>query len=730
MAKTKAERAAMKRERQRLATAPSEFVLASLDDGEPITIDVEAAEGEDKDPTFEMVAYNGGPLRVGGYYYPVVVALDSLKGTARRRPILMNHDHSQPVGHTTAIQNDGKSLRETGVLSMPGEMRDTLVQSSSKGFPWQASIGVSAVGGKTEFVEEKKTVQVNGRNVKGPVYVLRGGTLRETTICPIGADDTTRTSIAAQLSEENDMSPELKQFIEASGTDVESLTDDQVTAFEAAYKVHTAGQQATPQNTTDSTPGATDVNGTLTAELADIKAALAADRREREIQARLAGHKLTDEKRSEILASATENNWSADKVELEAVRASRPTVGPAIHSHSSSDVDASQKIAAGLMQAAGISDEMIVADFGEKVVEAANRERMSSLSLKGVFAEYARAHGKFVRDINDDGIREVFQVDRDVQASGFSTLSLSGIVGAVANKSLLQAYQQAEITCTQWCSTSPVSNFQTHTRYRMTQDGNLAEVGAGGEIKHTTLSEASYTNAADTHALMISLTRKMIRNDDLGAFTQINTDMGYAAAHALEQAAVKALTGASTGSGTSDFFSSSSSKTSGQNYFTGAASALDVEALTTAVTYFRKRTNSAGNPLMIPPALLLVPPELETMASQLFGTLPTNLASGTDATITGFAQNPHVGKYTPIVVDYLANAGGYSSGSPSATAWYLFANPNRVSVLDIAFLDGRQTPTIESSEADFNTLGMQFRCYFDFGVATQDDVGAVKSAGA
>ncbi len=32
---------------------------------------------------------------------------------------------------------------------------------------------------------------------------------------------------------------------------------------------------------------------------------------------------------------------------------------------------------------------------------------------------------------------------------------------------------------------------------------------------------------------------------------------------------------------------------------------------------------------------------------------------------------------------------------------------------EIAFLDGQQTPTIQSSEADFNTLGIQHRGFFD-----------------
>jgi hypothetical protein len=39
-------------------------------------------------------------------------------------------------------------------------------------------------------------------------------------------------------------------------------------------------------------------------------------------------------------------------------------------------------------------------------------------------------------------------------------------------------------------------------------------------------------------------------------------------------------------------------------------------------------------------------------------------------------------------------------------------------------------PTVESADADFNQLGVQFRGYYDFGVALQEFRGGVRSAGS
>ena len=66
----------------------------------------------------------------------------------------------------------------------------------------------------------------------------------------------------------------------------------------------------------------------------------------------------------------------------------------------------------------------------------------------------------------------------------------------------------------------------------------------------------------------------------------------------------------------------------------------------------------------------------------------------------------------------------------STTQWYLFADPNGGPVAFLAaFLDGVQNPIIEQSNTDFDTLGIQYRGYLDFGFAQCDPQGAVKSSG-
>lgn len=119
--------------------------------------------------------------------------------------------------------------------------------------------------------------------------------------------------------------------------------------------------------------------------------------------------------------------------------------------------------------------------------------------------------------------------------------------------------------------------------------------------------------------------------------------------------------------------------------------------------------------------MLAVPTELEETANQLY--VDTNRGGGN----TGDSDtNPHKGKYKPVVSPYLSDSRftGYST-----TAYYLIADPNDVPVIEVVFLDGVQTPTVETADANFSQLGIEMRGYFDFGVRLQEYRGGVRSTG-
>jgi hypothetical protein len=51
----------------------------------------------------------------------------------------------------------------------------------------------------------------------------------------------------------------------------------------------------------------------------------------------------------------------------------------------------------------------------------------------------------------------------------------------------------------------------------------------------------------------------------------------------------------------------------------------------------------------------------------------------------------------------------------SPTSWYLMGDPNVVDTLEVAFLRGKESPTIEQVDPGPNYLGILFRIYHDTG---------------
>src|SRR5690606_10960265 len=138
---------------------------------------------------------------------------------------------------------------------------------------------------------------------------------------------------------------------------------------------------------------------------------------------------------------------------------------------------------------------------------------------------------------------------------------------------------------------------------------------------------------------------------------------------------------------------------------------------------FMDQVDTDGKPIGIMPALLLVPTSLSAIGSQLFKSLELR---DTTANAKYPVSNPHQGKFRVEVSRYLSNS---QYAGNSAKAWYLLAEANDLPVIEVAFLNGQEAPTIETAEADFNKLGVQMRGYHDFGVALQDPRGGVKAKG-
>lgn len=644
---------------------------------------------------FSMTAYTGGPMDLPGWSHPVVVDLAGLNVSAKSRPILKDHNRSLIVGHTESVGVQDSRLVVSGVISGAGPVAREIVDSSRNGFPWQASLGAAAR--QTEFVAKGRTASANGRTFEGPVYIARQAVLGEVSFVALGADDNTSAAVAAsRAGSDKEFDMTFEQWITAKGFDPSTLTDAQRTSLHALQEAETE----------EPIPSSTDVVAQLRAE------ASAETKRITDVRRICAG------RHADLEAKAIAEGWDITKTELEALRAERPSLnGGGVRRDADPSV-AGKAIEAALCLSAGLPEKQIGEWYDEKAMNAALAPDLRGAGLHTLMYEAIRAGGEHVRPgrVDNETIRAAFNADRRLiqAAGGFSTISLSGILSNVANKSMLAAYTAVESVVATFCAETDVNDFKEVTRYRLTGNGVFEKVGPDGELKHAGLSEQAYTNKVETYGRMIALTRQMMINDDLGAFLQIPRIIGRMSALKREEATFELLL-----SNPSNFFS-----VGNKNFISGATTNLSIDSLTQAEQLFLDQTDTDGKPILLSPAVLLVPSALKVTAQVLM--TETRINETTTADKGKPSANPHAGKWKPVATPYL-NSQGFSGSS--AKAWYLVANPADVAAIEIAYLRGKRTPTIESGETDFNTLGMQWRGYFDFGVAMQDFRAAVKSKG-
>ncbi|MBI1374498.1 MAG: hypothetical protein GC159_17410 [Phycisphaera sp.] len=682
-------------------------------------------------PSFSMVAYTGGALRVEGWRHPVVVDLTGLSIPSQRRPIRFNHSAHQGIGHTERITVERGHLVAEGVVSRDTPAAREVVTSGRRGFPWQASLGASVQ--HAEFVRGGKFVTVNDRQFEGPVYVARRSTLGEISFVDLGADGDTAATIAATSPEHSNTTPN-PETVDMPGTNSSNANTKTTTKTP-----DTAGQADNPQPTTPvNTPtqgapgaGAAGVPGdtpktvqaaavtqpepdSVPDPVAEMRARAAAEAR------RIAAvRKVCGDRHADIEAKAIGEGWDETRTELEVLRASRPSVDGAPMAFArggDAPVDGAVLEAACILTA-GIAKPEDHCD--EKPLDIAARRFRGGIGLQELLLEAAWANGYTGRNFraSRDVLRFAFASHHPdgypgVQAASFSTIDIGGILSNVANKFLLEGFFSVERTWRNIASRRNVSDFKTITSYRLIGKDQYEKVAPGGEIKHGTLGEEKYSNKADTYALMLSIDRRDVINDDLGAITTAPRKLGRGSGLKINDVfwAEFLDNGA--------FFTATK-----KNLLTGGDSVLNIDGLTAAEVAFLNQVDSDGKPIGVMPAIILVPTSLSAIATVLFKSLEIRT---TAADQTYPVANPHAGKFRVEVSRYLSNS-QYAGGSD--TGWYLLADPADLPVIEVAFLNGQESPTIETAEADFNVLGIQMRGYHDFGVALQEPRGGIKNDG-
>ena len=331
--------------------------------------------------------------------------------------------------------------------------------------------------------------------------------------------------------------------------------------------------------------------------------------------------------------------------------------------------------------------------YDAKVLEAAHKARRE-ISLGEVLIQAAVANGY-------DGPRRVnASTLRPILAAAWATHSISGILSSTVNKFLLAGFDSVESAWRSISSVRSVNDFKAINQYRLNGAFSFEKVANGGELKNAAASDESRTISAETYGIMTSVTRTDLINDDLGALTAVPQRIGRGGALKLNDVFW------------AEFLNDSTFFTTAKGNKKTSATALGLAGLKEALALYRKLKDSDGKPMATQPRVLLTPVDLEITAAELMNSI--QISSG--ATSGQPSTNVFAGRYEVVSSTYLTDTADY----------YLLASPADLPVMEVAFLNGVQSPIVETAEADFNVLGVQMRGYFDFGCAKAEDKAGVK----
>lgn len=309
--------------------------------------------------------------------------------------------------------------------------------------------------------------------------------------------------------------------------------------------------------------------------------------------------------------------------------------------------------------------------------------------------------------INHDSLDKMDLVGRAITSS---QSDFPVLLEGTNRRILLAAYQAVADTWRRWCAVGTVSDFREYKRLRPGSFTKLDKVAANGEFKTKKIPDGEFEKvSAATFGNIINVTREMIVNDDLQAFTSLAAMLGRAASLSIEIDAYALLASNPVMNDTKTLFHADHGNLISSG--SGAPSVAQFDAMRVLLASQKDPSNNEFIGLMADIGLFPI---------GLGGAARVVNGSQYDTDVSNKFQVPNkvVGLLRDIVDSPRVIGNGY----------YFFADPTVEPVIEVSFLDGVQLPYLESKES-FNVDGMEWKIRHDYGVSAVGWRGAVKNNG-
>lgn len=287
-----------------------------------------------------------------------------------------------------------------------------------------------------------------------------------------------------------------------------------------------------------------------------------------------------------------------------------------------------------------------------------------------------------------------------------STSDFPFILANVANKTLRRAYESTPRTFTAWARQRTIVDFKQVSVTQLAGAPNLVQVPESGEFTYGTIGEGREVYALLTYGRIVGITRQVLINDDLDAFTRVPAAYGAAAADLESDIVYSILTGNPVmGDGQLLFHSSHANL--------GTAAAVTEASLSEAYRLFGNQRGLEGRQISVLPRFIITPPGARSVEAR------KNVTATTPSAVAGV--NAFANRLEPVEEPRLIPAAG-------ADPWFLAADPARVDTVEFAYLEGQQGVYTET-RTGFEVDGIEIKARHDFAAKAIDWRGLFRNAG-
>lgn len=303
--------------------------------------------------------------------------------------------------------------------------------------------------------------------------------------------------------------------------------------------------------------------------------------------------------------------------------------------------------------------------------------------------------------------------DRDrLIARAFHTSSDFPLLLANAGNKMLEAgYALANPSYRRFFARRAFNDFKAHSFLTAGDFPSLQALGEGADIKRGTISEKREQITPGTFARGVAVTRQMLVNDDLGAFTDFGTMIGRRVAD-WENATAYAVVNTASGDGPTLAEGSAAVFAAGgtRNNKAASASAVTAVALGLGFNAIKSQKSLDGLNLNINPRYLVCSVIQEFVAAQFAS---ASVVPGSASSVNVFAS-----RFEVIADANIPN-----------NRWYLFADPAAAPVYVYGYVGGNEVPQVRVGQP-MGVDGTVVEVVHDFAVGAIDYRGGFFNAGA